>query len=152
MYFSCLASLTQICEISILLREAKPSNQFLLKEKHVNNDLVLKFNKTKKGYFCWTGVDNSNDTSLYSDILQKSIQKGLISQNYTSSQNVIEPNNKKKLFSSRTIRFFFEFLFLLSKLEIFFSYFSFSSRNWRMDFRNFFLFSKPRKNLDLQQS
>ena len=48
MYFSCLASLTQICEISILLHEAKPSNQFLLKEKHVNHDLVLKFNKNKK--------------------------------------------------------------------------------------------------------
>ena len=52
MYVSCLASLTQICEISVLLHEAKPSNQFLLKEKHVNHDLVLKFNKNKKGYFC----------------------------------------------------------------------------------------------------
>ena len=73
MYISCLSSLTQSCEMSIFLHEAKPSNQFSLKEKHVNHDLVLKFNKTKKGYFCLKDVDNSNsnDASLYSDILQK---------------------------------------------------------------------------------
>merc|ERR1711989_135393 len=76
MYFSCLASLAQSCEISILLHEAKPSNQFLLKEKHVNHNLVLKFNKNKKRLLLLrTGVDNSNDTSLYSDILQKSNPK-----------------------------------------------------------------------------
>ena len=98
MYFSCLASLTQICEISILLHEAKPSNQFLLKEKHVNHDLVLKFNKKKA-----TFVEQVLTTQTILVYIQTSYknqsknlpQKGLISQNYTSSQNVIEPNNKK---------------------------------------------------------
>ena len=57
--------------MSIFLHEAKPSNQFSLKEKHVNHDLVLKFTRTKKGYFCLKDVDNSNsnDASLHSDIL-----------------------------------------------------------------------------------
>ena len=123
MYISCLSSLTQSCEMSIFLHEAKPSNQFSLKEKHVNHDLVLKFNKTKKGYFCLKDVDNSNstDASLYSDILQK------FSFSFYSRKI-------KKLnfyFSSRTTRFvflislspletgdiFFIFLFLISKLE-----------------------------------
>ena len=76
----------------------------------------------------------------------------------TSYKNSLSLSTLEKLkkwnfyFSSRTTRFVFLFLFLLSKLEIFFIYFSFSSRNWRNDFKTFFLFSKLRKNEDFPQN
>ena len=123
MYISCLSSLTQSCEMSIFLHEAKPSNQFSLKEKHVNHDLVLKFNRTKKGYFCLKDVDNSNSNvaSLYSDILQK-FSFSFYSRKIKKMRFLFLFSDHKICFfislsPLETGDFFFIFPFLISKLE-----------------------------------
>ena len=124
MYISCLSSLTQSCEVSIFLHESKPSNQFSLKEKHVNHDLVLNNLtklKTKKGYFCLTDLTQtqimlvSTQTSYKNSLSLSTLEK----QKNEISISLLGPQDLFFYFSfsSRNWRYFFIFLFLISKLE-----------------------------------